>query len=406
MSQKVSPPGWRTTELVNVCEDITVGHVGPMADQYLASGVPFLRSQNVRPFRFDPTELRYISPGFHAKLKKSTIRPGDVVVTRTGANTGQCCVIPDTLTEANCADLVIIHPSKRVDSWFLMYLLNSDWGRATIAGSVVGAAQHHFNIGVARKMRVELPPVHIQSKISSILRRHDALIENNTRRIAILEAMAQALYREWFVRFRFPGHENLPLVPSPLGEIPLGWNVVRVEEAVYINPRTTVPREGEKHFVPMGAVPHNTMLIDVSQVEMRTGNSGSKFKNGDSLFARITPCLENGKTAFVAFLPTEDDVAFGSTEFIVLRSKSVCPEYVYLLARSDRFRDNAIKSMSGATGRQRVQEKCFDSFLLAHPDRRTIEAFSSAVKPMFQAVFNLTKKNALLCKIRDLLLPG
>ena len=288
---------------------------------------------------------------------------------------------------------------------FLFYLLRQNIFKSYIINTAQGAAsQAAITLESLRAYTFLLPPVPTQRKIARILSTYDDLIENNTRRIAILEEMVQALYREWFVRFRFPGHENVPLVPTPLGDIPQGWKVVKVEDAVHINPKTTVPRDGEKHFVPMGAVPHKTMLIDVSQVEMRTGNSGSKFKNGDTLFARITPCLENGKTAFVSFLPS-DDVAFGSTEFIVLRSKTVCPEYVYLLARSDPFRDNAIKSMSGATGRQRVQEKCFDKYLIAHPDLATITSFSSAVEPMFKAVFILAKKNAVLRKTRDLLLP-
>ena len=254
-------------------------------------------------------------------------------------------------------------------------------------------------------LEVKIPPVTVQRKIASILSAYDDLIENNTRRMAILEAMAQAIYREWFVEFRFPGHEKVKLVDSPLGNIPEGWKVVKVEDAIFINPRTTVPREGEKPFVSMGAVPHNTMLIDVAATEMRAGNSGSKFKNGDTIFARITPCLENGKTAFVEFLPTPEAVAFGSTEFIVLRSKTVCPEFVYLLARSDAFRDNAIKSMSGATGRQRVQEKCFDNFIFAQPDLTTLSAFADFMRPLFKNVFALSKKNDNLRKTRDLLLP-
>jgi type I restriction enzyme S subunit len=217
--------------------------------------------------------------------------------------------------------------------------------------------------------------------------------------------MTQAIYREWFVEFRFPGHEKVKLVDSPLGKSPEGWKLVKVDDAIFINPRTTVPKEGEKPFVSMGAVPHNTMLIDVAATEMRAGNSGSKFQNDDTLFARITPCLENGKTAFVQFLSNPDAVAFGSTEFIVLRSKTVCPEFVYLLARSDAFRDNAIKSMSGATGRQRVQEKCFDNFFFAHPDPKSLSAFAEFMRPLFKNVFALSKKNANLRKTRDLLLP-
>jgi type I restriction enzyme S subunit len=143
----------------------------------------------------------------------------------------------------------------------------------------------------------------------------------------------------------------------------------------------------------------------IGNIEMRTGNSGSKFKNGDTLFARITPCLENGKTGFVQFLDSDDDVAFGSTEFIVLRSRTVTPEYVYLTARTDKFRDNAIKSMSGATGRQRVQERCFDEFLLAQPPTELLSAFSQQVCPMFDLIHLLANKNYNLRHTRDLLLP-
>jgi type I restriction enzyme S subunit len=289
------------------------------------------------------------------------------------------------------------------DVKFVKYYL--DYIKKQIRQVTRGATQDNLSLDKLLSFDIVAPPVKEQKKIASIAGAYDELILNNTRRIAILEAMARSIYREWFVEFRFPGHENVKFVDSPLGKIPEGWKAVKVEDAIFINPSTTVPREGEKPFVSMGAVPHNTMLIDVAATEMRTGNSGSKFKNDDTLFARITPCLENGKTAFVQFLPTPEAVAFGSTEFIVLRSKTACPEFVYLLARSDAFRDNAIKSMSGATGRQRVQEKCFDNFFFAHADQTTLSTFGDCTRPLFKNVFTLSKKNANLRKTRDLLLP-
>jgi type I restriction enzyme S subunit len=129
----------RNVVLEDVCEEITVGHVGPMATKYLPEGIPFLRSQNVRPFKFDPKELKYISEEFHGKLKKSALSPGDVVVTRTGANVGQCCLIPKGLTVANCSDLVILRASKDLDPRYLMYVLNSPHGRAQIDGGLLAS---------------------------------------------------------------------------------------------------------------------------------------------------------------------------------------------------------------------------------------------------------------------------
>ena len=215
--------------------------------------------------------------------------------------------------------------------------------------------------------------------------------------------MAQIIYREWFVNFRFPGHESVKMVGSHVGRIPQEWNACRVTEAIDVNPSTKVPKDGVKPFLPMGSLSDHSMVI--SNIEEREGNSGAKFKNGDTLFARITPCLENGKTAFVQFLPNSDTVAFGSTEFIVLRSRTLCPEYVYLMARSEGFRGNAIKSMSGATGRQRVQEACFERFVIACPPEKLIRQFHDLVRPMFQLVQNLSLENDNLRHTRDLLLP-
>jgi restriction endonuclease S subunit len=260
---------------------------------------------------FDPERWR--------RLKKSALSPGDVVVVRTGYP-GTACVIPERLRVANGTDLVIIRPLQDIDSHYLCCFFNSTWGRGTVAGSLVGVAQQHFNIGSAKEMQITLPSKAFQSRIASILSAYDDLIENNTRRIKILEEMAQALYREWFVHFRFPGHEKVTMVPSPLGPIPPAWEVKRFTEAVAVSPRTIVPREGEKPFVPMTSLSNDSMLIN--DIESRTGNSGSKFVNGDTLFARITPCLENGKTAFVQFLPSPESAGFGSTEFIVLSEDS------------------------------------------------------------------------------------
>jgi type I restriction enzyme S subunit len=291
--------------------------------------------------------------------------------------------------------------SAVADFRFVFYTLLHT--RSALAAKAQGAAQQNLNQDLIRGFPISLPELRVQQAVASILSAYDDLIENNTRRIKILEKMAQMLYREWFVNFRFPGHENVKMVKSELGLIPEGWSAKCVTEAVLVSPTTKVPKEDIKPFVPMGSLSDNLMLI--SEIEEREGNSGTKFKNGDTLFARITPCLENGKTGFVQFLPSDDTVAFGSTEFIVLRSRTVCPEYVYLMARSSEFRDNAIKSMSGATGRQRVQEACFGRFFIAEPDRTTLERFQNAASPIFRLIHSLSAKNANLRTTRDLLLP-
>ena len=288
---------------------------------------------------------------------------------------------------------------KGNDPEFTSYLLRTlNLGHQNAAGAVPGLNRNALHL-----LPVTIPPRLIQKEIAGFLRVYDCLIENNIRRIKILEEMAQMTFREWFVNLRFPGYEEVKLVKSGNGHIPEGWEKCSVTEVIDINPRVKVPKTGVKPFVPMGSLSENCMLV--GQVEDRGGNSGSKFQNGDTLFARITPCLENGKTGFVQFLPSSESVGFGSTEFIVLRSRAVCPEYVYLMARSNEFRENAIKSMSGATGRQRVQERCFEKFAVAKPPSETLLRFQNIVGPMFCLIQVMNLENVNLQKSRDFLLP-
>ena len=290
------------------------------------------------------------------------------------------------------------------DSTYVFYLALSPMIRELAVKSMTGASgRQRAMLSSVEDICVPVLPLSRQRKIAAVLSAYDDLIENNTRRIKILEDMAQTLYQEWFVHFRFPGHENVPMVESPLGPIPQGWEVVSASKAIFINPKTSVPRDTKKPFVPMKSATERSMLI--TEIEEKTGNSGAKFKNGDTLFARITPCLENGRTGFVQFLPDDDDVAFGSTEFIVLRSKTLNPYFVYLLAQTRDFRENAIKSMTGATGRQRVINECFDDYFLPNPDRDILCQFDSIIAPLFRKIQNLAEKNTNLRQTRDLLLP-
>ena len=341
-------------------------------------------------------------------LAKFQLRTGDVVVAmdRPWIPAGLKWAFirerdPKALLVQRCARLRSI--DNRLDQNFLRFVIGGPSFESYVKPITTGVNVPHISGQQILDFEFTLPPLPVQRHIAGILSAYDELIENNQRRIQILETMARNLYREWFVHFRFPGHKNHPRVASSLGKIPQGWEVKAVPECVEISPRVSVPREGEKPFVPMGCLSIDSMLI--TDIESRDGNSGAKFQNGDTLFARITPCLENGKTGYVQFLPDVAALAFGSTEFIVLRSRTLTPEFVYLLARSDEFRSVAIKSMTGATGRQRVQEQCFNDFLIAHPPRIVLDQFSNIVAPSFSVIYKLHLQIQNLRRTRDLLLP-
>jgi type I restriction enzyme S subunit len=161
----VLPEGWKWASWEQVSMRVTVGHVGPMKDEYVSSGVPFLRSQNVRANRFDPEGLLFIPQAFHKKLGKSVLQGGDVVVVRSGS-VGTACVVPDHLGEANCADLVIIQQPLGIEAEFGCYYMNST-AAALIAAGRVGVALTHFNTKSVAAMPVPLPPEPEQRRIVS-----------------------------------------------------------------------------------------------------------------------------------------------------------------------------------------------------------------------------------------------
>lgn len=153
----------------------------------------------------------------------------------------------------------------------------------------------------------------------------------------------------------------------------------------------------------MGSLPTDNGSIYERSKKVFSG--GMKFKNGDVLFARITPCLENGKTAFVDFL-NDDEVGFGSTEFIVLRGKGdIKFPYVYSLARSDEFRKHCIESMVCSSGRQRVQNSCFNDYLVAVAPNTILKMYNNICLRLFELISCNTRENIILAEKRDILLP-
>jgi type I restriction enzyme S subunit len=157
------PRGWYLTVVAATARRVTVGYVGPMKDQYVADGIPFLRSQNVRANRFREDGLVYISRDFHSKIAKSSISPGDVVVVRSG-NVGTACVIPASISEGNCSDLVIIQEPICVCPEYLCFYLNS-MAQAHVVSGMVGVALTHFNTKSVANMPIPLPPLAEQHRI-------------------------------------------------------------------------------------------------------------------------------------------------------------------------------------------------------------------------------------------------
>jgi type I restriction enzyme S subunit len=384
----------RKVKLKEICHRITVGHVGPMADRYTAEGIPFLRSQNIAPFRLNVEDVKYVPREFHEKLRKSALRPGDVAVVRTGYP-GTACVIPDTYEELNCADLVVITPSGELNPYYLAAIFNSAWGMASVAGNLVGVAQQHFNVGAAKELEVRLPPRTTQDRIAGILSAYDELIENSQRRIKILEAMARALYREWFVHFRLPGQDSVPRVPSLLGEIPDGWEVKKLKDVCRLT---------------MGQSPASEFYNETGEGQpfhQGVTDFGDRFPT-DRLFCTIEGRIaERGDILFSVRAPVgrmniaDKKITIGRG-LSAIRHNDDQQAFLWEQLRSRFTKDDMIGN--GAIFAA-VTKNDMQGIEILCPPRSLVESAEKHFAPLHDEVGNLTRKIQNLGRTRDLLLP-
>jgi len=301
-----------------------------------------------------------------------------------------------------------LNPIETVSKNYLYYwlLYSKNKMLAGVHGSVMG----HLTKDGFEKQEISLPRLLEQKAIARILSTLDEKIELNNKINKTLENMAQAIFKHWFIDFEFPNEEGEPykssggeMVESELGMIPKGWEVNNLEKIIEFNPRENMKKAQEYKFVEMAALSNN--LSNIEYWTKRELSGGSRFRNGDTLLARITPCLENGKTAFVDFL-ADNEMAFGSTEFIIMRAKELSNKiFVYCLARDTGFRAHAIKSMSGSSGRQRVQLDLLKSYKMAQSPKRIYHSFGEITESLFAKISSSNRENYFLCRIRDLLLP-
>ena len=287
------------------------------------------------------------------------------------------------------------------DTDYIYYLLRMKHIRQLAANSMTGASgRQRADLDFIKRIQWDFPDIKTQKKIAAVLSSYDNLIEINNKRIKVLEQMAENLYKEWFVRFRFPGYETAEFENG----IPKGWEYRRAEKLIDFNPTLRAENQSEFTIVPMEALSTTSMVLDSSCFVRQNSISGRRSQNGDTLLAKITPCLENGKTGFVMGIP-DDEVLGGSTEFVVMRSKALTPHYVYFIARSYYFRQIAILSMNGADGRQRVDEDKLKSTRILQPGKTVLDRFEAIITPIFDGVYQMVQENKNLIQQRDLLLP-
>ncbi|EGQ7831572.1 restriction endonuclease subunit S [Vibrio vulnificus] len=426
--------------------------------EYVETGVPFMRSKDVIDKAlgvFSHFELFISKERFQEiKNKYGFPKKGDLLISSVGNRSGWPYIVQDE-GDFYFKDGNVIWMSEfdDLDPDFLAYWMKSDIGQSALASIMIGSAQKAITIDSLRKLWVRFPPFEYQQRSSDILKLLDKQIAGNKATNQTLEQIAQAIFKSWFVDFDpvkakietlaqggsaddaelaamrvisaktvdelnslkasnpeafnklaqtaalFPS----AMQDSELGEIPEGWEVGKLANIIDFNPRRTLKKGTLAPYLDMKNVPTTGHLaIGVVDREMA---SGTKFVNGDTLLARITPCLENGKTAYVDFLK-DNQVGWGSTEYIVMRPKEGYPTSVgYLLARDTNFRQQAIQTMTGTSGRQRADAKALaETAWLIYP-KELVRAFDKTAKGYLSLAKINGDESKSLSEIRDALLP-
>lgn len=392
---------WPEIKLKELCKAVTVGFVGSMADEYCEEGIPFLRSQNITPFQLNLRDIKFIPQSFHERIRKSTLRPGDVGIVRTGYP-GTACVIPADLPESNCSDLVILRPGKDLNPHFIAALFNSAFGKTLVGGNLVGAAQQHFNVTVAKELKLRIPPRAEQDKIAAVLVGICDLIANNQRRIALLESMAEEIYREWFVRMRFPGAKPETFVKG----LPQGWSNEPIGGAFKFfggaTPSKDVARywaNGEVNwFTPTDITAADGIYLESSRDRCTEHGLADCSAN---LFPAYSIMMTSRATIGAIGINTEP--ACTNQGFITCIPNEQYPLsflYHWLKLAKPHF-----EMLSGGATFAELTKGTFKRIRILTPALAMVERFETMVRPMFDEMESLQKANRRLKETRGALLP-
>ena len=271
------------------------------------------------------------------------------------------------------------------DNRFVYYLTHYPSFKEAAVKSMVGSSgRQRAQVDVLENLTMKLPAIPEQRRIAEALSILDDKIKVNKRINDNLEQQGQALFEEYVMNPNMPRTQLL-------------------SDYALINPTRTIAKGRAARCIDMSSLP--TKGTFPSDWTFKEYNGGMKFQNGDTIMARITPCLENGKTAYINFLD-ENEVAFGSTEYIVLSAhEGFCSELLYFLARYDDFVSYAVSHMNGSSGRQRVSGNDIANYVMPEITNETMDVISEKLHGIMEVIKNNSLESRRLAEIRDTLLP-
>jgi len=403
---------WPLTKLGDIAEFVNGGAWNQT--EYVSSGVPVIRVSNIKNNTVILEDLKYLPFESLKKYQKHQLAGGDLVICTVGSHpnqprsaVGRSAVIPDSATGTllNQNAVRIFPNSKDLDQTWLGFWGRSDQVRQYILQNARGAAnQVRMSIERLKNLEFLLPPLTTQHKTAAILSAYDDLIENNTRRIKILEEMAQAIYREWFVHFRFPGYENVPMVDSELGQIPEGWGVKRLGDVCSYLSRGISPKYDETStsvVLNQRCIRDNKINFEPSRTHATKVSAKDKYLRFGDVLINSTGVGTLGRVAQVN--ENLDDCVVDSHVTIVRSTTEIASDYwgSMLINAQPYFEQLGM----GATGQTELNRRDIASMPIVVPSQDVQEMFSLQGSPIRELAHASLRQNQNLRKTRDLLLP-
>ena len=331
------------------------------------------------------------------------LRPGDLVIAMTEQGEGllgSSALIPEDGSYLHNQRIGLIEnlDEHKLIKGFLYRLFNTPQVRGHIRATASGTKVRHTAPKRIYTIKVKIPPVADQRKIADILSAYDDLIENNRRRIALLEEALRLLYREWFVHFRFPGHEHVKIIDG----LPEGWERRTLGDIAKTNRDSYRAKElpEELKYIDISSVAQGRILSKNPMAATEApGRARRKARDGDVIWSNVRPNLR----AYALILEPDQNDMF-STGFTVLSATEVPFTWFYLLVTTDKFVGHLVNHATGA-GYPAVRPDDFERATVALPPTALLNFFHESTEPKFRLVSKLERQNEKLAQARDLLLP-
>lgn len=384
-------------KLGDICTKVCSGGTPTSSNPaYYDGNIPWLNTNEVNFCNIYSTNKTISEEG----LKKSAAKyvpENTVIVAMYGVTAGKCAIakIPLTTNQA-CCNLII--DKEKADYCYVYYYLRQQ--SDSLNKLAIGGAQQNLNALTIKKFKIALPTLPTQKKIASILSAYDRLIENNTRRIRLLEQMAENIYKEWFVRFRFPEHEKVEMING----LPKGWKIKRIADIGRIETGKTPPMSNRKLYggdILFVKTPdmHDKMFISsTSETLSEDGNNYqlTKLLPTNSI---MVSCIGTAGIVSINAKPAHTNQQINS---IILNNLEDL-EWLYYVCRQMK----PTIELFGATGATmtNLSKGKFEKLKVVVPKANIRESFHKRIRPYFKEIFTLDQQNTLLTRQRDLLLP-